>query len=1278
MLDDLELSLMAFPQTWTAATHTLAVNLLVLPVGDPTGAVGSVSPFTGTTLKLNAQLITGETLPSTTATPALSVPFSAVPPPSAVALLNSMKSRLPSGVTVTSAKLTKTDMPANPVQVMKSLPQSYTQAFPFSRPTRDASLFTVGDGYGCAVAEQAPPIQRPFPKPPALPRTIAWGQIISYILHQPLLAQACGLLYSTTVTIAPSLLNDVSWIFFTIDTSVATNPFASDVASNPDKVRSYAARLPALSTNRRVFAATLFPVVRAPQAMLSEPGGPDDEAEIYDDGFAQVVHSYQPPTFDTATGSTTGITPGAEAGIQLAWDDEQVTIWLNRQVGLLHDRATQAATLSQPESPLGVVGYRVDVSPSGANAWQSLCAASGSLPFSQSSPTGAGTTTLAANAELAVTPSPIRAAAGGSTTNNATPWLPLYFTAWRGVSLVADDPTISGLNPPDKAQPTGNNNNTPLPSTSLRPANLPPPPQYGQQYDFRVRLVDLTGGGPAVNEQPIHPGLAPIATTRFLRYIPPKALQVAVTPPPPQTTTNSTGALTMPRPGPVGTITKFAVQKPRMGYPEAIFAGVSLSTFQGASLTALVNAAFASGGAAGAPDPDVDKFSVTVEAAIPDHDTGPAGVSPLDIDGTKWRVVYSVIEQFPSGADPTVTLALSYTEVPDIAAMALPADNATTLPIPTARDIRVRLQPLCSLKSTLYYGTETPPIGPFSDYITRQEAATEANLFPGIPAQQLLACYLQPGGTPAELAARVAQSFGLTANGLTLAAPPGTRAVFGNSGALRCTMSPDRSTLTFANANELLGHWIVALTLEVNRDWTWDGFASPALSVFRDGGAKPIGTILFPTVVAPSALGNAATPANRSTMQLIFLDAISAQPAPGTFPEVLNPQYSITAAFSKAASVNQTWTTLQLPITTPPAQTAKVVATGIAESPYVPASDYSSTQLRDHYLWIEFDAPIADMSDDTYFGRVLAYGPDPLLAGSLLPPKQLPIAAEPVLAIDPEPARAIFAGQDSDESGLDAITQLIPASATSSGPDGVHFLLPLPPGLTEDSLELFGFWTHEFRVGHAQKWSTAQGRFGRPLRVAGIQHPSPRLVCTVFRNNAGITVTASYALTLLDGVSALSAQYGDPQTALWFMLYTQVTQTDGTSQRNVLLTRQIGTWIPPGALPGAPLNPVLSSLPHGWATFDQSQIGSLLTTLGLSTTSPLSVLAVEVLPGPINLGQSVLGAASSVSTATGAAATAAAAAVSSVATTTEDPLGQQLGQRRILRTSPLVAVPAIC
>jgi len=1141
-----------------------------------------------------------------------------------------------------------------------------------------AASLGVSSGYGCALRAQAPANQT---KPPPLPKTIAWGQIVSYILRQPLLAQACGFLYSTTVAIDPSLLQDTSWIHFVIDTSVATNPFAADATdpAHPDKVRSYAARLPALNSSRRVFAATLFPVVPSPQPSLSSPNSPDDpspdgEAQIYDDGFAQVVHAHQPPTVDTATGSTEGMAPAAEAGIQLGWDDEQVTIWLNRQLGLLHDRAYRKTT--QPESPLGVVGYRVDVSPSGANAWQSLCAVSGSLPFSQTNP-GTGTTPLPANAELFITPAPVRPADGGSTTNIATPWLPLYFTAWRGTSLVADDPTISQLNPPDKAQPSGNSENTPLPSTSLRPANLPTPPQYGQSYDFRVRLVDLSGGGPAVNEQPVHPGLAPIATVAFRRYIPPKALQVTATRAP-------THARTPPS---ARAIAKLVVRPPLLGYPEAIFAGVSPATFQGASLTALVNAAFAGGWSAGVPDPDVTQFKVIVEAAIPDHDTGAQGSLPGDLDGTKWRIVYSVTENFPTGASPAVTLALSYIDVPDIGSMALPANNATKLPIPTARDIRIRLQPICGLRPSEidnpnYFGTPTPPVGPYSDFTTRMENATEANLFRGIAAQQLRACYLQPYG--GDLPALVAQSFGLTSNGLTLAAPPGVRAVFGSSGALRCTLAPDRSTLTFANANELLGHWIVALTLELSRDWTWDGFASPALSVFRDRGGPAIGTMPFPGVVAPSALGASANRADRTNTRLIFLDAISAQPAPGAFPDVLNPQYSITADFPSAPALTQSWSSLRLPITTPPAQTPKVVATGIAESPYVPASDYSSTQLRDRYLWVEFDAPVADTNDDAYFGRILAYGPDPLLAGTLLPPTELPLVAEPPLAIDPEPVRAIFAGQDSDESGLDAMTELTPASPAISGPDGVHFLLPLPPGLTQDALQMFGFWTYEFRVGHATpdnatqpKWSTAQGRFGRPLRLAGIQHPSPRLTCAVVRNSTGITVTAPYAVTLLDNLPQLSAAYGDPQTALWFMLYTQVTQTDGASRRNVLLTQQSGTLLPTGQ---GTLVPGSSALPQGSATFEETQVELLLSTIGLSRTAPLSVLAVEVLPGPVHGPTFAAGAASpsGATAAARAATTTGSTGTATTATLAEAPLGLQLGQRRILRTSPLVAVPTIC
>ena len=100
--------------------------------------------------------------------------------------------------------------------------------------------------------------------------------------------------------------------------------------------------------------------------MLTNPAGLMTRPRSTTTASLRWCIAYQPPTFDTATGSTTGISPGAEAGMQIGWDDEQVTIWLNRPVGLLRDRATQAATLNQPESPLGVLGYRVDVRAAGA------------------------------------------------------------------------------------------------------------------------------------------------------------------------------------------------------------------------------------------------------------------------------------------------------------------------------------------------------------------------------------------------------------------------------------------------------------------------------------------------------------------------------------------------------------------------------------------------------------------------------------------------------------------------------------------------------------------------------------------------------------------------------------------------------------------------------------------------------------------------------------------------------------------------------------------------
>jgi hypothetical protein len=274
---------------------------------------------------------------------------------------------------------------------------------------------------------------------------------------------------------------------------------------------------------------------------------------------------------------------------------------------------------------------------------------------------------------------------------------------------------------------------------------------------------------------------------------------------------------------------------------------------------------------------------------------------------------------------------------------------------------------------------------------------------------------------------------------------------------------------------------------------------------------------------------------------------------------------------------------------------------------------------------------------------------------------------EPPLQIDPEPVRVIFPGQAADESGLDAMTELIPAT----GSPRTVFLLPLPPGVSAGDLQLFGFWTYEFRVGHhkfqagqSKPWSTAQGRFGRALRVSGIQHPPPELICSANRTATGIAVSAPYATTVLNGRRVFSPP-GDPRTEIWFMLYAQAMQADGASYRNILLTHAPadGTDQPNvTSIKGAGVVSRLpAEIPRAGHEFAEDTILKTLTALGLSQTSPLSALAVELLPYDTTGDRVPLDAVSS-------------AAVASA----PDPLGAQLGSRRILRTSPLTALPSVC
>ena len=321
-LNDLELSLMAFPQHWDGASGLLSVNLLLLPVGDPTAPLGTGPQFAGTPVHLSANFVAGlASLPSTSTTPTQVTPFFAQPQPVAPTLYSTLYNQLVAQhITVTSAKLTKAQAPPAGARILKQLPASYTQAFPFETPRSATS--------GWATVTAAPSATRrlrsttkhsPVRTPASLGARSSPMRCVSRCWRT-----AMGLIYAVQLNIPASLLASGGFVYFTLDSSVPGNPWVADWLANPDSVKSYAARLPALATSdvRPLLAARLIPVVTTPPSDLTEA---QFEAEEYDDGFAQIVHSNQPTTIDAATLDDSQIAPGTDAGIQVGWDDEQVT-----------------------------------------------------------------------------------------------------------------------------------------------------------------------------------------------------------------------------------------------------------------------------------------------------------------------------------------------------------------------------------------------------------------------------------------------------------------------------------------------------------------------------------------------------------------------------------------------------------------------------------------------------------------------------------------------------------------------------------------------------------------------------------------------------------------------------------------------------------------------------------------------------------------------------------------------------------------------------------------
>jgi hypothetical protein len=733
---------------------------------------------------------------------------------------------------------------------------------------------------------------------------------------------------------------------------------------------------------------------------------------------------------------------------------------------------------------------------------------------------------------------------------------------------------------------------------------------YGETYDFRVRLADLTfGGPPATDDTPAIPHA--VTTIKFQRRT---------------------------RPGPINVIHRptrdepfVTIAKPRLGYPEALFTGAVSFADLRAELDADIAAEQER--ELSVPDPDVLKVEILVEARSLEGDVSP------------YLPLYTTTRAFNQDQ---IDLELELWDLSTLDLLLFVQTESGPLIIPTARDIRLTLTGLGRDDADYFAPPDLqrdPPDFRRGVPITvevRAAAQVEAQLFNAVesPLRSFFLRLPPEDGSIASPPERLAMELDLDHSGLTLSGRKGLRCVFGCSSALRHSLSPERASITFSSSADLIQRWINVVQLDLARDWTWDDLAEAGIAiqrrVKRPGKTDIVelaGTVRLPRAIARTATtgvsSNPRDPVRQSTT-IFFFDAFDPKPEKGEFPTEITFEYEIAPAFkdpepSPPAPFTED---ILVPVATQPAQVPKLVSAGIALSPYRAAEDYSFTDQRRRSLWLELDSPPAD-PDDVYFIRVLANAPDPMLIDIN---ESIPEVIEPPLPIDEEWVRLIEQGQPRDDSGLHAMTPL-----DQDTPSTKHYLVPLPNGLEEISLELFGMFTYEIRLGHTDaRWSLAQARFGPPLRVAGVQHPAPPLVCHAARNERTIRVRAPFATAVHKG---RNVRPRFPRTELWAVLYARVRQTDAASWRNLLLAR---TRMSPRE------NLLFTEMDartlFGEGFFGIHEVNGLLSRLGLPDKTPLTTLAVELFTDPLP----------------------------------PDPLGQNLGHARMLRVSPLVPVPDQC
>ncbi len=1341
------LSILTFPQRWQ--NNQLTLRVLIIPRNidptQPTPTAPATDAWINATIGLQARLISDpEKYPSTIETDN-KFPLNGIAMPANVGdIFNEIQLQL--GGIKSADKL---EAPKITDLARKYLPESYRNSFNFTSPRAAGAV--IDDAYHCAIKDKVD-IDQPFIQSDNL----SWGKVFAFCLRQPALAERVGFVYEATIDVNPEWVKHGGWLY--VDTFGDCSYTDAKIGS-PAYVKRFAARIPKLKKDedRALFAAIQFPVLLDPAIVIPEETDPEVpvtpynmdelliEAAQYDDGFCKIVHASQPVSSDLLKEKEDKELPViTEAGIRLAWDDEQLLIWMNRQMS---KDVNVKADGGRNIAPMGVLQYRVDVRLSSdailnPNPWLPLCKVKNNADLV----IGANIIdTINAEKELGVEVYPAQI----DQRKDQPFWLPQYYANWIGKSLVLPD--VDAINIFQKE----NNNIVEKQSKNFRQYSAVGLDDfqltYGNKYDFRVRMADISGGGPTIDEQRIYDAASPEGVCDFRRWVQPQTVRLQEALPLEDDAFFIGNELNM--------------QRPLLGYPAVLFTGKYPNGVN--DLMADVENAKINKRELGLADPDVIAVEVLVEVKALEMDM----LLRHDTDSREsYAKLYITRRKFPAPLEGTLNIPITFVDAPvliftdsqDLGLLGLVVggddiDLHTDIVLPKSRNVRITLRPVVETKPQYYASNSNlPQKGKPVVIVTRKAGEDETALFkPTAGVDKIRGLWLQPdtdtylraslgeifvennrptntSSMMERLTDAIDKSIDVESKGLSLLGKPGVRVQFGASRFIRHNMSPDSTNITFSTKSDLLNHWIIPITLLLNRDWTWDNARPVSFDVFREkklvgagltdeerdaiawGDSELVGDIEMKHTINIQALYGA----DRSQTQICFIDAVEPKTEdPDALPEEIMVRYTIKAHFKPEADgvvVNtdaDTILQLHLPITTKPAQVPKIVSAGLAQSKYINDDLYSNTEPRKRYLWLEFAEPLRNKKD-AYFIRMLAYSPDPLLARWESDMFKAP--EEPTLPINPEPIRIISPDHTDDKSGLTAMQEL-----TRADDSDVHYLVPLPPGLHAVSAELFGFFTYELRVGHKIGWSTAQGRFGTVLRTTGVQHPLPQLFCVVNRNEKHVMVTAPFAQTVFNGADVTSKP---PRTQLWALLYAQVKRADDQVYRNILLDDQLflrQRFAVDPATGQQIIDANTDAVQYGITGWKNKDINNMLQQYGLPVDSNLSVLVVEMLPtydkfvSPFSRGNNLgINARSEYSVnsmqnmeegmgiqyfkarmnyTTVAAGVKQQQLETNIQNNMEEayinqaqkeemlrPLTEQLGSERILRTSTLVAVPPVC